>query len=359
MDVQIRRDVEGIIDANRKALSQLDGRGILITGGAGFLGAYFLDLLSLWNETGAKKHCQIYCLDTFITGTPRRIAHLEGKGYFHKIAQSVTEPLPPGLEVDYIMHFASIASPTFYRKYPLETIDSNVAGTRNLLEYAAKRKIASIVFLSTSEIYGDPVASMIPTPEDYRGNVSCTGPRACYDESKRLGETLCMTFFRQKNVPVKIIRPFNVYGPGLRIDDKRIIPDLFHSAIFEGGIALHSDGKPTRSFCYVSDAVDAMLKVLLSKLDGEQFNVGDDSQEISMLELAKMVRSQFSDEMKLTFKASEEKDYLTDNPLRRCPDLKKIRSLLGYEPKVGLAEGLSRLKGWYERELEETGGSGR
>lgn len=349
MDIVIKEDVQRILDANREAMRSFDGSGVLISGGAGFLGAYFCDLLSLWNETGAKEQCEIYCLDTFITGTPKRIAHLEGKKYFHKIKQSITQPLPPSLDASYLMHFASIASPTFYRKYPVETIDSNVLGTRTLLEYAAAHKIKSMIYLSTSEIYGDPPADKIPTSEDYRGNVSCTGPRACYDESKRLGETLCTVFYKHKGVPVKTIRPFNVYGPGLRIDDKRVIPDLFTGAFFHNEITMHSDGSPTRSFCYVSDATDAMLKVLLSQHNGEAFNIGNDLEEISMLGLAQAVQSMFPG-LKLIFSPSAEKDYLTDNPQRRCPNLSKIKKLTGYEPKVMLKEGLLRLKKWYEAE---------
>jgi UDP-glucuronate decarboxylase len=344
----IKEDLEGVIASNKRLLSAFEGEGVLVTGGAGFLGSYFVDLLALWNETEATKGCQIYCLDTFITGTPKRLAHLEGKGYFHKVAQSVVQPLPAGLKASYILHFASIASPTFYRKYPVETIDSNVGGTRNLLEYARASKAKSMVFLSTSEIYGDPTDGNIPTPEAYRGNVSCTGPRACYDESKRMGETLCTTFYRANGVPVKIVRPFNVYGPGLRIDDKRVIPDMFSDAFSRQEIVLHSDGTPTRSFCYVSDATEGILRILLSGHNGEPFNLGNDAQEISMLELAKTVQSLFQGNVALTFKKSGESDYLVDNPQRRCPDLGKIKSLTGYSPKVSLKDGLARLKQWYE-----------
>ncbi len=350
----IMSDVEGIIKSNEGLMRSFDGQSVLVTGGAGFLGSYFVDLLAAWNEKHAAKPCEIYCMDTFITGTPKRLAHLEGRPHFHKLRQSVTEPLPDALKADYILHFASIASPTFYRKYPLETIDSNVAGTRNLLEHAAANKIKSMLFLSTSEIYGDPSPENIPTREDYRGNVSCTGPRACYDESKRLGETLCTTYFRLKGVPVKMARPFNVYGPGLRLDDRRVIPDMFSGAFGQRQIVLHSDGSPTRSFCYVSDAVDCFLRILLSQHSGEPFNVGNDQQEISMLDLARMVSSLFWEGVSVSFQKSAEGDYLADNPQRRCPDLKKVKRLAGHEPRVSLQDGLKRLKSWYESELQSS-----
>lgn len=347
----IAEDIHRIIDANSGLLPLFDGEGVLVTGGGGFLGAYFIDLLAAWNDSGAQKPCQIHCLDTFITGSPRRLAHLEDRSYFHKIKQSVADPLPQNLEANYILHFASIASPAFYRKYPIETIDSNVSGTRNLLEYASSHKAKSVLFMSTSEIYGDPPADRIPTGEDYRGNVSCIGPRACYDESKRLGETLCVNFFRQKGVNVKIARPFNIYGPGLRIDDKRVIPDLFYGAFFNKEIEIFSDGTPSRSFCYVSDALDGFLKILLSEHNGEPFNIGNDSEEISMAALAERVASLF-DGVKVSYKRSSEMDYLTDNPYRRCPNLGKIRKLTGYNPQVPLQEGLVRIKKWYESQLK-------
>jgi len=343
-------DVENVGKANAPLLRQLEGESVLITGAAGFLGAYFADLLSYWNETGAKNQIQAYCLDTFITGTPKRLAHLEGKPYFHKLAQSVTAPLPPGLDAKYILHFASIASPTFYRLHPLETIEANVIGTKNLLDYAASNHAKSVLIMSTSEIYGDPPGEKIPTPEDYRGNVSCTGPRACYDESKRLGETLAINYHQVKGVRVKIARPFNVYGPGLRLDDKRVLPDMFSGAYANQEIFLHSDGTPTRSFCYVSDALDAFLKIMMSGYNGEPFNVGNDLEEIPMGHLAESISSLFGGGVRITYRKSQDKDYLTDNPQRRCPDLAKIKRLTAYAPKVMLKEGLARLKAWYDTE---------
>ncbi|HSB47818.1 MAG TPA: NAD-dependent epimerase/dehydratase family protein [Candidatus Bilamarchaeum sp.] len=342
----IAEDVERIIKANRSPLQALEGKSVLVTGGAGFLGAYFLDVIHALNQSEFRRPSELICLDTFISGTPKRISHLEGAKNVRLIKGSITEPLPAGIRPDYILHCASIASPTFYRLHPIETMDANVYGTRNLLDHAVKSKIESMLFFSTSEIYGDPPPSEIPTPETYRGNVSCTGPRACYDESKRFGETLCANFHRARRVPVKVTRPFNVYGPGLRLDDRRVLPDLFSSAISGKDITLLSDGSATRSFCYVSDAIDGFLKILLKGADGEAYNVGGGDGEISMLALARKVSSLYGGR-EVKFRMSEDKDYLTDNPQRRCPDLSKIRAL-GYAPSISLDEGLPRLKAWYE-----------
>ncbi|MGH9652438.1 MAG: NAD-dependent epimerase/dehydratase family protein, partial [Bryobacteraceae bacterium] len=211
----------------------------------------------------------------------------------------------------------------------------------------------SLLYISTSEIYGDPDAAHIPTREDYRGNVSCTGPRACYDESKRMAETLCWVYHELYKVPVKAIRPFNVYGPGQRLDDKRIIPDLVSAALERRAIELFSDGRATRSFCYVSDAIRALWLILLSDANGEAFNVGNDEREIAIGELAELI-SQVAGppRLEIRHRASEDKHYLTDNPQRRCPDLGKLRGRLGWSPKVPLAEGLERTLHSYRGALQ-------
>ena len=186
-------------------------------------------------------------------------------------------------DVDFIIHAASIASPPTYRKFPIKTVDVNYQGTKNLLELAKEKNVKSMLLLSSSEIYGDP--EVIPTPESYRGKVSCTGPRACYDESKRLAETISILYFQQFNIPIKIARPFNVYGPYLNLNDGRIIPDFMNNAMNKSEIIIHSDGTPTRSFCYVTDAINGFFKLLFSKHDGVICNVGND-QEISVKKVA-------------------------------------------------------------------------
>ena len=204
------------------------------------------------------------------------------------MVHDVRGPLPDQMgDFAYIIHAAGIASPTIYRAHPIETMDANINGLRTLLDYARQRLEAGLemegfLFYSSSEIYGDPAADAIPTPETYRGYVSCTGPRACYDESKRYGETLCVNFARQHGIPVTAVRPFNNYGPGMKITDGRVIADFFRDALAGRDLVMLSDGSPTRTFCYVSDAITGYYLALLRGRRGEAYNVGVDGPEISM-----------------------------------------------------------------------------
>jgi nucleoside-diphosphate-sugar epimerase len=240
-------------------------------------------------------------------------------------------------------------------------MDANIGGLRRLLDHALGRKsgadpLRGFLFFSSSEIYGDPTPESIPTPEDYRGNVSCTGPRAPYDESKRYGETLCVTFARHYGLPVAIARPFNNYGPGLKITDRRVIPDFAQNVLSGQDITLLSDGSATRTFCYAADAVTGYFKVLVRGRPGEPYNIGVEEPEVTMSELAERVvataRDLFGYEGSVVHGISEEKDYLIDNPNRRCPVIEKARSELGYSPRVDLDEGLRRSLLWYAEHRE-------
>ena len=216
------------------------------------------------------------------------------------------------------------------------------------------------MFFSTSEIYGDPTPENIPTPETYRGNVSCTGPRACYDESKRYGETLCVNFAQQYALPIKIARPFNNYGPGLKITDRRVLPDFARDMFAGRDIVLLSDGSPRRTFCYIADAIVGYYKVLMRGRTGEAYNVGNESPEVSMLELAELLtkigRECFGYAGRVIRSESNDSSYLTDNPQRRCPVIDKARSQLGFNPEVPLEEGLRRTLAWYQDNQEAQDG---
>jgi nucleoside-diphosphate-sugar epimerase len=207
------------------------------------------------------------------------------------------------------------------------------------------------LFFSSSEIYGDPDPANIPTREDYRGLVSCTGPRACYDEAKRYGETLCVNFFRQHGLPTRCARPFNNFGPGLKITDGRVIPDFARDVFAGRDIVMLSDGSATRTFCYAADSVTGYIKVLVKGHGGEGYNIGTETPEISMRDLAGKVaalgRDLFGYQGKVVTQPSKDKDYLVDNPNRRCPIIEKARAHLGYDPKVSLDEGLRRTLVWY------------
>jgi UDP-glucuronate decarboxylase len=359
----IKADLEHICRGAAAEFERLAGSDVLVVGGGGFLGYYLVQSVLHWNQTSGDP-IRLTVWDNFMRGRPEWLAALEGTPNLTIRQHDITKPLPEQLpHFGYIVHAASIASPNFYRKFPIETMDANVNGLRSLLEYCRAEQqsgfgVRGFLYFSTSEIYGDPDAAHIPTDEDYRGNVSCIGPRACYDESKRYGETLCVNFAQQYDLPIKIARPFNNYGPGLKITDRRVLPD-FARDIFAGrDITLLSDGSPTRTFCYVADAIAGYLKILVIGRSGRPYNIGTEKPEISVLDFAKLVVNTAGEHFgyggKLVQRVSEDRHYLTDNPLRRCPSIGRARSELGYEPEVTLEDGILRTLMWYR---DNQGGS--
>lgn len=358
------RDLDYVCENLRDEFSKMAGQRVLMTGGAGFLGYYMVQSVLHWNDhrasAGDKIHMTVF--DNYVRGVPVWLESLKGRKDLTLTRFDIRDPLPnPMPELEYIIHAAGIASPTYYRAYPLETMDANIDGLRRLLEYARARRDAGrafngFIFYSSSEIYGDPAPDMVPTPEDYRGNVSCTGPRACYDESKRYGETLCVVFAKYYNVPVRIVRPFNNYGPGLKISDRRVIPDFARDVMAGRDITMLSDGKPMRTFCYVADAVVGYYKALVRGRAGEPYNIGVDRPEISMKDLAGRVvataRELFDYSGRVVMQSSTENDYLVDNPNRRCPDMTKSNTELDYHPTILVDEGLRRSLTWYHYHRE-------
>lgn len=344
----IHEDSAWLADRLAPDLQRLAGKTVLLTGASGFLGSAVLDWLAAWNR-GTDRPCRVLAVDNASVGLDERVAHLVGRRDITFRREDVAAGFDPGEPVHAIFHAAGIASPTFYRRFPLETIDVNVQGTRNLLELCRSHPVEAMLHLSTSEIYGDPSPEAIPTREDYRGFVSCTGPRACYDESKRLSETLCVLYHQQYGVPVRVGRPFNVYGPGQRIDDRRIVPDLMAAALEGRPLTLLSDGRATRAFCYLRDAVWAMGLIWLRGRDGEAYNLGNDQEEVPMVEVARRV-AQLAEGLPVKHRASEDPHYTVDNPQRRCPDLAKLKTLGPYLPTVDLMQGLARTLQSYREE---------
>ena len=353
------QDLDRICAALADEFASCSGKSISITGGAGFLGFYLVQSLLHWNKKNDNlPGIQVNVFDTFIRGKPEWLDRCAQMDNCDLYTHDVTEPLPKELcNSDYIIHAASIASPIFYREYPIETMDANVQGLRQILELARERNetdnpISAILFFSTSEIYGDPDPENIPTSETYRGNVSCTGPRACYDESKRYGETLCVNFAAQYNVPVKTARPFNNYGPGLSISDKRAPPDFANDVLSNRDIVLLSDGSPTRTFCYISDAITGYFKIMFNGRMGEAYNIGNESPEISVREFAEknvnVAADLFGYKGSVKFANSEDEHYLTDNPNRRCPNISKAKEELNFQPLVSIDEGIRRSLVWYQ-----------
>lgn len=350
-------DLNYICGNLKTEFAQMAGKNLLIIGGAGFLGYYLVQSVLHWNKTSDLAPINLTVYDNYIRGVPDWLTQLEGDANLTLTKHDITQPLPESIaDFQFIIHAASIASPTFYRKYPIETMDANVNGLRILLEYCRQqqqsdRPVEGFLFYSTSEIYGDPTPENIPTPETYRGNVSCTGPRACYDESKRYGETLCVNFAQQYNLPIKTARPFNNYGPGLKITDRRVIPDFARDVLAGRDIVMLSDGSPTRTFCYIADAIVGYYKILVNGRPGEAYNIGIEEPEISMAEMADRIvalsKELFGYTGQVVRQESDDKAYLVDNPNRRCPVIQKARTELGYAPSISIEEGLRRSLIWY------------
>ncbi|WP_018599132.1 NAD-dependent epimerase/dehydratase family protein [Mycobacterium sp. 155] len=352
----VEQDLEYITSELCEEFGRMGGKRLLIVGGAGFLGYYLVQAVLHWNRTAGRLNpIRLTVYDNYIRGIPEWLAALDGTAHLELIRHDITEPLPDDIgDVQYIVHAGSIASPIFYRRHPIETMDANIGGLRRLLDYALGQQSSShpvegFLFYSSSEIYGDPTPENIPTPETYRGNVSCTGPRSCYDESKRFGETLCVFFAQQHDLPITVVRPFNNYGPGLKITDKRVLPDFARDILSGRDIVMKSTGTPSRTFCYVADAVVGYYKVLVKGRPGEAYNIGVETPEITMAELAEKVVVLGHELWGYTGKVVRniDEDYLADNPERRCPVIEKARKELGYAPKILVDEGLRRSLIWY------------
>ena len=331
---------------------------IIITGCAGFLGFYLTKFfVSFAKELGVTS---VVGLDTFLLDRPawvdalaRNFPDVLTLRQFD-VANDDIGSVPGARDATHVVHMASIASPTYYRRYPIETVDANIWGLRRLLDfYKASSALRGFLFFSSSEIYGDPPASAIPTDEEYRGNVGCVGPRACYDESKRFGETLCYLFSKTHNMPITVARPFNNYGPGMRITDKRLPADFARCILENRDIVILSDGSPTRTFCYVTDAVSGYLLCLLhGRFD--YFNIGTENPEIQVKELAEVFgragREILNYSGRVCYGKSADAEYLADNPNRRCPVITKARKVLGYSPSVHVDEGVQRYLAFLQHE---------
>jgi UDP-glucuronate decarboxylase len=344
MKYVVDSDVEEIFLTMKSSLEKLSGKTIVITGAAGFLGRYFLSVFARANQSLGIP-IKMIGIDNYITsneeyseGNYRNLPNLE---WIYGDAL-IASQLPN--KFDYILHASGIASPQHYRANPLLTIDVTINVTRSLLE-RAKTDNSRMIFFSSSEIYGDPAPEFVPTSEDYRGNVSVRGPRACYDESKRLGETLCWIYQTYYDTQVFVVRPFNVYGPGMMPTDYRVLPN-FAASIKEGNaLSVYGDGLQTRTFCYVTDAIIGFLKVLLDAPTPDVFNIGNPKPEISMLELVQEIGIVLGRKIELT-KQNYPESYPADEPNRRCPNIAKAQSIINFQPKVSLKEGLGRFFDW-------------
>lgn len=341
----LQSDVEEVVGELGDVADDLAGKTLLLAGGRGFLGRYLSAIFDALNETRFSEPCKIVVIDNLVTaGEAGRTA----KDTEHRrfIEHDIGIPLELDEPVDYVVNAAGIPSPTYYRAWPMQTLDVAISGTRNLLELAA-RNSARFTFFSSSEIYGDPDPTHLPTPETYRGNVATQSGRACYDEGKRVGETLCHVFFNDFGIHTNIIRPFNVYGPGMQEQDYRVLPNFASSIKAGRPLTVYGTGNQTRTFCYVSDALNGFVRTITQGLPGEAYNIGTPEPEISVRELVEHLRAVLGRE--LEYKVIDYPDtYPGDEPNRRCPNINKAGQHLGYFPKVRLDEGLRRFLSWSE-----------
>ncbi len=306
----------------------------IVTGGAGFLGSHLCDLL-------LEKGHEIICIDNLVTGNTRNIEHIKSDRFTY-LKHDITKPIYFGDKIDYIFHLASPASPIDYLELPIQTLKVGALGTYNLLGLA-KEKGARFLLASTSEVYGDPLVN--PQTEEYWGNVNPIGPRGVYDEAKRYAEAITMAYHRYHKVDTRIVRIFNTYGPRMRINDGRVVPNFIGQALRGEDITVYGDGSQTRSFCYVSDEVEGIYRLIMSDY-ALPVNIGN-PEEHTILEFAEIILKMIGGRSKIVFK-----ELPVDDPKQRRPDIGKARELLGWEPKVGLEKGLKETIGYFRSILK-------
>lgn len=302
----------------------------VITGGAGFIGSHLSDRL-------IKEDLRVICLDNFITGSLENIKRLLKENTFRLIRQDVAKYISIKGKVDYVLHFASPASPKDYLKFPIQTLKIGSLGTHNALGLAKKKK-AIFMLASTSEVYGDPL--LHPQPEEYWGNVNPTGIRSCYDESKRFAEAITMAYHRIHKIDTRIARIFNTYGPRMRMNDGRVVPNFIYQALNNRPLTVYGAGRQSRSFCYIDDLIEGIWRLMHSRIH-QPLNLGN-PREFTILELARLVIKLTGIKSKIVFKPLPE-----DDPRQRRPDIARAKKILNWRPAIELEDGLRRTIQWF------------
>lgn len=341
MDKITLEDIHRIQDNVGQFREKINDETFLVTGGAGFIGSWLCDILVGFDAN-------VICVDNLSSGITTNVDHLLEKDNFKFVSEDVCT-FSSNEKLDYIVHMASVASPMSYLSLPIETLDANVVGTKRMLELAKKNNVKGFLFTGTSEVYGNPDDSNLPTPETYYGYVNSFGPRAVYDEGKRCAESYCYAYLNKFDLPIRIARIFNTYGPRLDIKSKtqygRVIVKFVLQALSEQPLTVYGDGTQTRSFCYITDQVEGLLRLLLlPNLNGEIINVGN-AEEITILELADRIIKLTNSKSKIEFHPLPK-----DDPRRRLPEISKSKKLLNFLAKIKLDEGLSRTTEWFKME---------
>lgn len=339
-NAMVAGDLQTITNEYALPWSRLKGQKVLITGASGFLAAYMVETLLFLNETQGLD-IQVYALVRSRLRFERRFAHALNRPDLICIEQDISDPLAFDVRPDYIIHAASQASPKYYSTDPIGTLSANTLGTAALLKLAAKSKSKGFLFFSSSEVYGQ--TSIVPTSEGDLGFVDPTSVRACYAESKRMGENMCVSWHHQDGVPATIVRPFHTYGPHMLLDDGRVYADFVANILNNQPITMKSDGTARRAFCYAADAVAGFWTVLLNGIPGQAYNIGNPAGEASIGELAQLLVSMYPKKNLSVLFSTRENDsaYLVSPIVRNCPDTTKIEKL-GWRPRTSVREGFMR-----------------
>jgi UDP-glucuronate decarboxylase len=338
----VEEDVEALVSNLHGQAVSFKGQSVLVTGGAGFLGSWICDVL-------VKQEALVTCIDNLSSGRMENIKHLTGLGNFAFIEHDISKPISLDERVDVIMHLASRASPLEFAEFPIQILKANILGTWVALGIAKKHG-AKLVYASSSEIYGDPDSGNVPTPETYTGNVNPVGPRSCYDEAKRAGEAFMRAYKVQHGLDCRILRIFNTYGPRMRPGDiyGRVVPRFIDHALNNHALTVFGDGMQTRSFTYVTDMVEGVLKAAwVPESSGEVINLGSNV-ETRIIDLANTILELTGSKSKIEFHPLP-----IDDPKRRCPNINKAERLLRWKPKTSLKQGLLKTIAWFRGRLEE------
>jgi UDP-glucuronate decarboxylase len=332
----IEEDVNSLVKGLNEDGISFSGKSVLVTGGGGFLGSWICDVL-------VKQDTQVICVDNFSSGQKENIQHLVGVKNFKLVEHDISHPIVFEEKIDVVMHLASRASPFEFTRFPIQILKANTLGTWVALGIAREHK-AKLVYASTSEVYGDPDPKYVPTPETYNGNVNSVGPRSCYDEAKRAGEAFVIAYLIQHGLDTRIVRIFNTYGPRMRPGDLygRVVPRFIDQAVNGQSLTVFGDGMQTRSFTYVTDLVEGILRTAFSpEAEGDVINLGN-NKETQIIELAEIIKNITGSKSEIAFLALPE-----DDPKRRCPNVSLAKRVLDWEPTTGLEDGLQKTIKWF------------